>query len=127
MDRWPEWARWLAVVPAAFAGALLARFVITQTLGGLSGDGGSRSVDPNAVQFLQQVFGPMATLWAGATVAPRHKTATAIVLGVAFFALATLVVLSADRRWDPIGLLMNVVGVVAGIFIARTLDRKVPR
>jgi len=123
--------RWLAVLPGAVVGALIAlfplHFVLYQTLTG------SGIVEPYP-QSPERLLGPFVSalvfVWAGSRIAPSRKVETAaVLLGIlllligAFFALGLTGAHIGDVQYSlPLGGLPPagaVVGAFAGLYLAR--------
>jgi hypothetical protein len=133
------WLRWLAVLPGALIGGILASFplhwILYSTL-----RNETIFIDPYP-ELPERILFPfvMATVfvWAGSRIAPEHKFKTSIVLfGIWLFLTGGFVFLTlSGSGWlgyqlyfqgGGIGPVMAVVGAFVGLYIVRRKEKNLP-
>jgi hypothetical protein len=129
------WGRWIAVLPAAIAAALLVSFPIHWAiLATFTGDDKFITLPNSDLQNLERLalafFTPLTLVSVGARVAPRHKVETAVALsGVLLLGFGLLYgyVLFAPQNWlaiSPPVIVLNLLGVSVGVVQAWISQRQ---
>ncbi|MBK8114664.1 MAG: hypothetical protein IPK44_09090 [Candidatus Accumulibacter sp.] len=153
LSRRAEILRWIAVLPGALAAVVIVLFPIHWTvmliehLGTSTDDSGSGSplslwyylakIDPEVLElFGNAFFAPIVLISVGARIAPKFKFFTGIALAVAlgvFYGVAATSIaddisegLYTPERWLRLAITvcLQIGGVIAGLFLARKVERK---